>query len=61
MLEAGAAAEMLGPDSHNLHVIEALEPCAIIDVTTPPYGDARPCTYYRIDTTYQARLWRACW
>ena len=52
--ESRAAA--LTPVLHNLHRIEALEPCAILDVTTPPYSDTRACTYYGSDTTYTPRL-----
>ena len=46
------------PETSNIHTIEALESCAILDIITPPYtedrGD-RPCHYYSIDPSYRPR------
>ena len=34
------------PNRHNVHMVEALEPCAFLDIISPPYSDDRRCTYY---------------
>ena len=38
--------ELVLPHVHNLHSIEALEPCAMLDVISPPYDETNPCVYY---------------
>ena len=40
------AAETVLPDLHNVHIVEALEPCAFLDIISPPYSNDRRCTYY---------------
>lgn len=35
-----------GPVAGNLHAVEALGPCAFIDVLAPDYAPGRPCRYY---------------
>ncbi len=50
--------ELVEPDAKNLHYIEALEPCALLDVILPPYSDANPCNYYIVDESYAPSMLR---
>lgn len=43
------------PKKNNLHKIVALENCALMDISIPPYSDERLCTYYVVvDAAEQA-------
>lgn len=52
ILSADSGVYALLPDHGNLHMMEAVEDVAFIDVLTPPYDSLlRPCTYYKIVRT----------
>lgn len=49
ILEEDNGSVFLLPNKSNLHQLEALSDCAILDVLAPPYAPefGRPCNYYR--------------